>query len=201
MGGYSIKSRKVGLKFLPYRFFVLPIVFLAFTSCGKKDSDLIVSMAPNQSQLYDGDAFSCINTLSTDPDKSKDVTGPFFSFPRISVGWKKNDGTSFNFTSVKFKLRGPNFTGGEFTCSLSLDEINALFSVANNDGYSNLSITKEAVITSNPACRVLCGGVSLVDKDNLEFGASGIVEIRGVAVDANEKLTRQVATAPISIIP
>ncbi len=180
----------------------LIVAFLFFNlSCDEKEENenLSISLAPTEVSILRGEALSCEQVFNPPIDGVKAILPFRLFFTNLLLTWKAAD-ANLNLVQMSFYIKDSHFTNGEYKCNFVTDEITAL--LANQTGVSTsdpLQITAatsadipSVVSTNTAACRVHCGGISLVD-ENAPFTARGLFKVQGYSINTSGEQENQSA--------
>lgn len=169
--------------------FCLILGLLSLTSCGgSEDTKLEIEFPVSKNGIIGGSGFNCYDIKSGATDGSVGAYRIFY--PTMKIKWGVNE--DFFITSFKIKWRGSNVDN--FTCQFEDTEIASLFGASmkvsknsaldENGAATANTVDLPAVLTSDTACRIWCGGINLKD-DSKGASLNGTAVLEGYYVDSD----------------
>lgn len=188
---------------------ILP--FILGSCAGEQNSDLSVSYTgANTIYLIPSTTQSCYAKTSTDTSTSGDISARYFQVKNPTFTWKKTDADLYIVT-VRVTINASQLSGGTFTGIISGSE---LASLNNTHGLWDGKVSRAASDTvptvvpsssntdstlKNAFCPLTFGAVSVVTGQDVDFQATGYVQIIGVQRDNDNNETPVTITTPITV--
>ncbi len=171
--------------------FSLSLVTGVILSCGKKEESsqsVKISLSNSKSILIPGSTKSC-RALAEGEDS--DIQSLYFTFRNPKITWESTT-SDFALSYMKIKLISPNFSGGEVTCVIDGEELQAMFK---NTILDDLEITNatDKPLGNDPKwqalakCPIKCGGVAVQNPD-VGFVTSGELTVVGVEIKGEDEV-------------
>lgn len=101
---------------------------------------------------------------------------------------------SFTISSIQVKLVDPILNGGEYTCTVGGEALEALGETAS---WVAIPAAKNAATVRETDCSLVCGGISFAEETPATM--NGKVEIYGYKTNANGEQTPAVFALPITV--
>jgi hypothetical protein len=183
---------------------------LSILSCGSSTDTtegLTVAIVPKTSVVVPGKTKSCDAIVNA---KDADVTGPRVSYRQVMLKWDKNQ--PLYIVDMKFVFKNPptkstttnpedTKTASQTTCSLSVDEMNALFSTDANyvrGGEIKSADSGALQILSNVNCNWHCSGFPINFDQTYPVSMNGSLKILAYTVDASGNQSAVRAETPVT---
>lgn len=169
----------------PLKLLMASLILLSALSCSKaEEGDLTISPIGATSYLINASAQSCTNVVAVYKNstvaRTTDVAPYYFNYQGLSMSWKNLTDTAY-IVSLDFEFTSNSFN---YTCSISGDELNALFydfsGKVDWDGSlaPAASATSPTTKDSGSLCRIRCGGASVTDPKK-PFTVTGTMTMKG----------------------
>ena len=188
-----------------WKIILLIPVFSSLLSCGsgtETTSGLTVAIVPKASVIVPGKTKSCDAVINA---KDADVVGPRVAYRQVLLKWEKNQ--PLYIVEMKFVFKPPNLTNSnssantQFSCSISLDEMNSLFSNDANyikGGEIRASASGNLQILSNSNCNWHCSGFPVNFDSTTPITYTGALKILAYTIDSQGSQSMVKAETPVT---
>ncbi len=194
------------------RLFLVVLLPFFVMSCSEKASDLTVTYTgSNTMYLIPSSTQSCYTQNNPDDVGSADISSKYFQIKNPTFTWVNTDADLY-LIAIKVTISASQLNGGSYTGVISGDELASLNNTYGKwDGKiarATVDTTTKAVIPTvvpssansdatlkNPFCSLKYGAVSIVNGQDVDFQATGVMQIIGVQRnDAGEEVPVTITT-------
>jgi hypothetical protein len=181
---------------------MLPFIFLVTSSCGKKTkSDLKIELFPAQSVLVNAKAYSsCKDRLDfaqqtiVSPLKQS-LSGWIAVFNKIKITYEPSETRYLNWWNIRMTFKGPQVSGGTFTCDFTADWDALVSADLDADWNSTTNIYR----TANE-CKVICSGLTIADQyKNMTVTLRGELKVTAYSFTSEEDTQPKLIKASLPI--